>query len=345
MKHFGYYLRVCVVMLNCLVNCIALLRQTVRNIKVIQKLRQGHLLQSETAIQRWWEQRALALRHFWILVKSATSLAGGDANRYKHYLDALREHAQTISNGSTRGNSCFLKHDVSRMIQADYIHKVFKQEFNINLDAKESKTLGYYAFCTDVIFDFLVFCRQTQHFGSKEDLVNALPHFTQAVQPFVLQKSRIAVGELLRSSSINSARSESDIAWLRPNATLTRTYWKTFSPLGTITLGSIPSWIIEILTEQTSLYVAKTPRTVRAILAVEMHLHSSLYLANCFSELDLRNENMAYTEEDPGESAIGSMTYKAHGNSSETSEQISDLVDAVRTTLSHLGGSLLQAAG
>lgn len=343
MKRFGYSLRVCVVLFNWLIHSIALLRLTVRNVKSIQELRQACFHHSEATVKRWWEQRSIALQHYWILLKSVTSLAGSDAHRYKKYLDALREHVQSISNGSTRGNSCFLKHNVSRMIQADYIHKVFKQEFSINLDSKESNTLGYYAFCTDAVLDFLVFCRQTRHFSSKEDLVYALPYFTRAVQPYVLQKSRIAIGDLARSSSINSAKAESDIAWLKPSLTLTRTYWKTFSPFDAVALRAVPSWFTEMLTEQTTLYVAKAPRTVRAMLVIEMHLHSSLCLANCISVFSLRSLNRAYPENDSEECAIGTKNDKAH-ESSETSEQIADLVSAVRTTLSEMGASLLEAA-
>lgn len=284
----AYVLRVALATGACLSHVFRLLRQGGRNIRILMRyegVTRGARLRPATKRGRLI---AIPLRHYAAVLMALPKIAGANAEGYRRQLAKTYERVQSLSSELPNGRS-FLPSPSAQKLQRLLIPLVFDDSLSIPIKPEEAIAFAFYAESSEVLRDFLDFCRHNNLFASKDELLGALPVFAQLVKAWFRiepknDKHGPQPGELCQKPVPEWTRVRMHEKWFHPRKTLISLYWSSIEIKKILHRTSLSPSAYERFEQHFAACAASRSETLLGVLAFELHQRACLDLIRTLIE-------------------------------------------------------------
>jgi hypothetical protein len=271
----AYWLRLTVAAGAGLWHVFRLLRQGDRNIRTLMRYEKAMRGDRLRLVTKYARLITTPLRHCATVLQALPTIAGANPEEYQAQLAKTYERVQSLSTELANGRS-FLPSPCSRKLQRLLIPVVFYDFLSIAIKPEQAIAFAFYAESSEVVRDFLDFCRHNEQFGNKDSLLAALPVFTQLVKDYFWiepknDKHGPQPGELCHKPVPEWTHVRFHDKWFHPGKTLICLYWSSIEAKEILDRTGLSPSACERLEQHFIACAASRSESLLGVLAFEMH--------------------------------------------------------------------------
>jgi hypothetical protein len=226
---------------------------------------------------------AIPLWHYAAILKALPKITGANAQEYRKRLDDADKLVRNLASELSQGRS-FLSTPRARELQRLLVPVVFRDFLSIRITPQQAISFAVYAESSEVVRDFLDFCRYNHQLESKAELLRALPVFEELVRPYIWphpasKQHGPAPGELRRKMLSAGVRNRLFDQWFHPRQAMVGVYWSSIEAKEILRRSGLWPSACECFAQRFAACAESPPETLFGVLAFEMHQRACLDLA------------------------------------------------------------------